>query len=719
MVNLSLFGACLSVTPAEIRGIYSNFANHLDIYEWIPLDTQGYVDFYAFIPNFPAIEAYRVMPLILVQPLIMTLIPAQPNRTPPTIDVVGRAQPAPAGLAANNSCAMRLINVKTLEIEEFFDIDTPPYAILSHTWLPEGEVTLGDWMDKRNRRFLPGYAKIEKACEETIKDNLEYLWVDTNCIDKSSSAELTEAINSMFKKSRWFTRGWTLQELIAPPVVHFYSHDWRKLGTKTELALPIAETTGVGLWCLLRGRLSKQNPLRGYSVAQRLCWASHRSTTRLEDQAYCLLGLFDINMPLVYGEGHEAFTRLLEEIVRKYADQSFLCSQLRYVDFLPRSPKDFDGSQHVVLSSSPRLKRFYNPVGNPRYFHMTNLGLEITLPLVETFSPDYKFGVLEVWDADSEINDDLRYISRIWLPLMRKGPGMFSRMLFPQTFFPVRLISRDTVMESAEADERSRPDAEDESLSKEVVDLISPDRAATILIKKSFAATVIVKKYQFEDAACPFLLCFPRGFADYRVYKIFPEEADTETHLHLSLVMSRRLGTDNAGTTRQENVDTEDKGHIPLATTHGVFVTFKRRQSKPLEFLTIFLANIHHVDKATKLPGYRPSCRILPGWLPTDESVREVLGNMDLRGLQQYGRALVSVQKIPYLVGKQVQSVGLTQVVFDLDRLRQEIQQSAPKEMAKGVFAHYGVEHSDEDEDVDGHNDEIRSIRSLKSVLDE
>ncbi|KAL6358932.1 hypothetical protein LRP88_09127 [Fusarium phalaenopsidis] len=255
---------------------------------------------------------------------------------------------------------MRLINTTTLEIEEFFDISIPEYAILSHTW-GDGEVSLQDWADRKNRRFKPGFQKIMWACTQAAKDQLDYVWVDTNCIDKSSSAELSEAINSMFKwyrrsticyvyledvpamtldqcieqdsvfrSARWFTRGWTLQELIASPNINFFSNDWTPIATKPELALCISEITGIAWACLLKGRLSKPNPLRRYSVAQRLAWASRRSTTRIEDQAYSLLGLFDITMPLVYGEGHEAFTRLLGEIIHKYADHSFFASQLRY-----------------------------------------------------------------------------------------------------------------------------------------------------------------------------------------------------------------------------------------------------------------------------------------------------------------------------------------------------------------------------------------------------
>ncbi|KAH6866078.1 heterokaryon incompatibility protein-domain-containing protein [Thelonectria olida] len=204
---------------------------------------------------------------------------------------------------------MRLINTKTLEVEEFFDICVPEYAILSHTW-GDGEVSLQEWADCKNRRFKSGFQKIIWACSQATKDQLYYVWVDTNCIDKTSSAELSEAINSMFK---WYRRSlicyvYLEDELIAPPNVNFFSNDWTAIAIKSELAPCISEIIGIAWSCLLKGRLSKSHLLRRYSVAQRLTWASRCLTT----------------------QGHEAFTRLLREIIHKYADHSFFASQLRY-----------------------------------------------------------------------------------------------------------------------------------------------------------------------------------------------------------------------------------------------------------------------------------------------------------------------------------------------------------------------------------------------------
>ncbi|KAH0422185.1 hypothetical protein CcaCcLH18_12966 [Colletotrichum camelliae] len=148
---------------------------------------------------------------------------------------------------------MWLINVQTLDLEEFFGSDIPDYAILSHTW-SYGEVTFQDWADRSLASQKPGYRKIIDACAQARFAEFNFLWVDTNCINKTSSAELTEAINSMFSwylrsgvcfaylsdiptfgeysdaeeisRSRWFTRGWTLQELLAPREVLFYAADW-------------------------------------------------------------------------------------------------------------------------------------------------------------------------------------------------------------------------------------------------------------------------------------------------------------------------------------------------------------------------------------------------------------------------------------------------------------------------------------------------------------
>ncbi|KAJ3554490.1 hypothetical protein NPX13_g10598 [Xylaria arbuscula] len=238
---------------------------------------------------------------------------------------------------------MRLINSRTLQFQEFeqSSSDVPQYAILSHTWGDE-EVTFRDMSSGNiaDATQKKGYAKIKETCRLARGQGLEYVWIDTCCIDKSSSAELSESINSMFKwyehaavcyvflsdffpermrliECRWWTRGWTLQELLAPDDIVFYDAEWRPVGSKESLVAEIAEITRIEQSCIQDKRKIPQ-----YSVSQRMSWAAFRRTTRMEDEAYCLLGIFSINMPLLYGEGRMAFRRLQEEIIKRSSDMT-------------------------------------------------------------------------------------------------------------------------------------------------------------------------------------------------------------------------------------------------------------------------------------------------------------------------------------------------------------------------------------------------------------
>ena len=216
---------------------------------------------------------------------------------------------------------MRLLNTSNLKLYEFHDKDIPYYAILSHTWT-EQEVSL-QMLEDPNSKTLAGYIKIKRCCELALSEGWKYLWIDTCCIDKTSSADLSEAINAMygwyenaqvcyvyladvsvtrwdeeFRISRWFLRGWTLQELLAPRTAVFYSRDWEELGTKWSLRDEISRATGI-----TRDQMIDHKRV---NVATKMSWAALRETTRIEDTAYSLLGLFDINMPLLYGEGDKA-----------------------------------------------------------------------------------------------------------------------------------------------------------------------------------------------------------------------------------------------------------------------------------------------------------------------------------------------------------------------------------------------------------------------------
>jgi hypothetical protein len=242
--------------------------------------------------------------------------------------------------------------------QDFMD-NVPLYAILSHTWGPDGEeVTFEDLINKIGENKA-GYTKLQFCGNQAAKDGLQYFWVDTCCIDKSSSAELTEAINSMFRwyreaakcyvylpdvsmgdcneqddippsfqKSRWFTRGWTLQELIAPRSVEFFSLEGSRLGDKRSLEQQIEEVTGIATQAL------RNAPLSDFSVTERLSWAAKRKTTRKEDGAYSLLGIFDVFMPTIYGEGKEnSFTRLCIEIERSEDTKSRIDPKWRQGSF--------------------------------------------------------------------------------------------------------------------------------------------------------------------------------------------------------------------------------------------------------------------------------------------------------------------------------------------------------------------------------------------------
>ena len=315
-------------------------------------------------------------------------------------------------------CKMRLINAKTFEIAEFADHDRPPFAILSHTWDVD-EVSLQDMHDLETARKKQGFQKIERCCRQALNDGWAWTWVDTCCIDKASSAELSEAINSMFQWYRqamvcyayisdvssqrngdgiyahpqpagsswlrsdrsstpkWFRRGWTLQELLAPFIVRFYDRDWNFIGTRKDLAKDISGVTNINPAILLG-----KKDVWEETVARRMSWAAYRDTTRVEDIAYSLLGIFNINMPLLYGEGRQAFIRLQHEIMKNVDDDTlFVWRRGIWKDsvhnclshFLADTPAVFSKG-HVAKAIPVRLPRREQPIP-------TNRGLRIGLYL--------------------------------------------------------------------------------------------------------------------------------------------------------------------------------------------------------------------------------------------------------------------------------------------------------------------------------------------------
>lgn len=284
---------------------------------------------------------------------------------------------------------MRLLDTATLNFKEFPDRPDKPYAILSHRWGAE-EVTLKEFRKSRDKiQHRAGYRKILEFCKVARARGYGLAWLDTCCIDKRSSAELSEAINSMYdwykqseecyvwledyagsldrlEQCEWFRRGWTLQELLAPSRVIFFTADWRVIGHKfflagsqvcgchangrdfshfasigAHIAPELAAATGVPQEFLTT------KPYYHASIALRMSWASNRRCTRPEDRAYSLLGMFDVNMPLLYGEGYKSFERLQDEIMRKSDDTSIFCHD--GFGILANGPPNFSGSRGVTV----------------------------------------------------------------------------------------------------------------------------------------------------------------------------------------------------------------------------------------------------------------------------------------------------------------------------------------------------------------------------------
>jgi hypothetical protein len=249
------------------------------------------------------------------------------------------------------------------ELTSFNTDDPPPYAILSHTWIENQEVTYRELVAGIGKDKA-GYTKIRFCGERAAEDSLQYFWVDTCCIDKSTSDELSTAINSMFswyqraakcyvylsdvqvpdeivdvqafritwenvfRQSRWFTRGWTLQELLTPATVDFFSQEGKRLGSKISLEREIHEITKIPITAIRGQRLSE------FSVEERMAWAEKRKTTLKEGKVYCLLGIFGVYMPLIYGEGEEHASQRLEEEIQKQISRK--ASRDRDLQDMPR-----------------------------------------------------------------------------------------------------------------------------------------------------------------------------------------------------------------------------------------------------------------------------------------------------------------------------------------------------------------------------------------------
>jgi hypothetical protein len=266
------------------------------------------------------------------------------------------------------------------------DKDIPIYAILSHTWGKE-EVSFQD-VEAGIGHSKASWKKIQFCANKAAADGLRYFWIDTCCIDKRNAVELATAINSMFRwyqkaercyvylsdvsirdegqrgqsnpaweaafrRSRWFTRGWTLQELIAPTLVDFYSLEGERLGSKLSLEEIVHDITGISRNAL-RG-----DALSNFRIDERMSWAEHRDTTLEEDKAYCLLGIFDVSMSLIYGEGREKAFRRLQQKVHKSNKGGVVDSSTYQSMWLTRIGTDFKQfAVRLNLSAIPEAAQF-------------------------------------------------------------------------------------------------------------------------------------------------------------------------------------------------------------------------------------------------------------------------------------------------------------------------------------------------------------------------
>jgi hypothetical protein len=242
---------------------------------------------------------------------------------------------------------MRLLNIHTLKLVEFSKDKRPAYAIASHRW-DEHEATYTDVRDARNTSSS-GYQKI-KDFAKYVKAHvvgIEWLWIDTCCINKEHATELSSAINLMFEwyqeadiclaylrdvdnagdevslqRSEWFERGWTLQELLAPRTVVFLTRTWEVIGNKGATTSVCSSTeVGKNLEKVI-AKITKvpfevlqeyQRSIR-YSTSEKLRWMDSRKTTEEEDLTYALFGILNVSLPVIYGEKGKARDRLLATI---------------------------------------------------------------------------------------------------------------------------------------------------------------------------------------------------------------------------------------------------------------------------------------------------------------------------------------------------------------------------------------------------------------------
>lgn len=376
---------------------------------------------------------------------------------------------------------MRLIDTHTGELKEYIGSVIPPYVAISHRWTDD-EILFKDYIKGRRKDSL-GYKKILGFREVGRSHDVDLVWIDTVCIDKTSSSELSEAINSMYKwyetalecyaylsdvdaskehwrqqfrPSVWFTRGWTLQELVAPDVVRFFTSNWTEMGICGSIAKPlkdftplVSEITSIPVNILL-------DPVhvRSESVAERIRWLGNRTTTRPEDIAYCAMGLLGINMPLLYGEGSRAWYRLQAEVIRTTNDESIF-AWIRPT--VPTQGYEIHDTMPILAPSAAGfvdggLRRRKQPSRSRLPYAITNQGLELRLKPWEALQVAIRDqgqeekegskapGTVLVVPLNCCLEED--YIDSMVIILLRQPCGHFDRIVTPKAYTEAELGHR-------------------------------------------------------------------------------------------------------------------------------------------------------------------------------------------------------------------------------------------------------------------------------------
>ncbi|KZL79522.1 het domain-containing protein [Colletotrichum incanum] len=543
---------------------------------------------------------------------------------------------------------MRLINTRTLELEDFVDRTlVPPYAILSNTW-EDGGITFQEWHDLEVRaKKEKDFFKIRSTCQQALQDGYSYAWVDTNCINKASSAELSESINSMFK---WYREAdicyvsttdvplHAIKENYCDPDSHFRKSRWFTRGVKRDLVQAFHEPTRIHNLCL-SGDLNPSD----FSIAEVMSWPAYRVTTRLEDQAYYLLALFGVNMPLLYGEGRKAFSRLQEEIIKTSDDQSIFAYDME--DLTMIAPLSTKPALFVRFRGVQRLYRVAAPTETiPPFYSFTNAGLSITLPLIVTLSPGFVLGVQNCHMLSEQPS------IHICLPLSSHVSDyrhQYTRISLPASWISLSSASIRPLLPSYE-DNAAHP----ENWSSNFV----PEEPTGIMISQphrydyDYLTQRILGPVQRMGTKVFLFVIFPHEFSGYRLYAADPPEALDDRTSMLAMVSKG---------------STNDMGRSLLV--------FKERGSRrgSGKYVGVYLeAALSHEGSTGEWPR---ACQTYPNW-QISQSVNSVAPSNDEfpRGRSSWvGNLLVTVRtampvESSYLPGTSI--VFLAEIIFDMNR---------------------------------------------------